>query len=289
MKKEEVQRRVLQNGNPLPLSKFTWDDETKTFSSKQINLVIDFSDHDYCTFDTCPYCTFDTGSYCTFKTGSYCTFDTGFDCTFDTDSDCTFETGSDCTFDTGSFCVIVNRNIFEVIQPNEGDIITICPDDIPGHLSKKVDEDKYYLNGDRSLGEHIIVDNILSKVINKRKSGDVVIYKVITHEESEESYLVQRGELFAHGNSISDCKKSIIYKISDRDTSKYESMTLDTVLSFEEQVEMYRKITGSCESMTKAFAEKREKKDRTIREVIEITKGQYNNDVLKKIFETKTE
>ena len=44
-------------------------------------------------------------------------------CTFNTDSDCTFDTGSDCTFNTDSDCVIVRRDIFEVIQPEEGTTI----------------------------------------------------------------------------------------------------------------------------------------------------------------------
>ena len=33
MNKKEVQKRVLQEGKPLALSKFKWDEKTKTFSS----------------------------------------------------------------------------------------------------------------------------------------------------------------------------------------------------------------------------------------------------------------
>jgi hypothetical protein len=132
MNKKEVQQRVLQNGKPLDLYKFTWDENTKTFSSSENNLVIDFNNVDDCTFKTGSYCTFYTGSYCTFntssdctfKTGSYCTFDTGSyctfntssDCTFDTSSYCTFKTGSYCTFDTGEDCVVVRRDVYEVIE-----------------------------------------------------------------------------------------------------------------------------------------------------------------------------
>ena len=113
MNKKQVQQRVLQNGNPLPLDKFEWDEKTNTFSSNEDNLVLDFQGIDYCTFKTgsdCTFdtgfdCTFDTGSYCTFDTGSGCTFDTGFYCTFDTGCDCIFDTGSDCTFKTGSGCI----------------------------------------------------------------------------------------------------------------------------------------------------------------------------------------
>lgn len=43
---------------------------------------------------------------------------------------------------------------------------------------------------------------------------------------------------------------------------------------------MYRVITGSCESGTRYFVEQNKdkiKESYTIREVIELTKGQYNN------------
>ena len=33
MNKKEVQQRVLQNGKPLDLDKFEWDEKTNTFSS----------------------------------------------------------------------------------------------------------------------------------------------------------------------------------------------------------------------------------------------------------------
>jgi hypothetical protein len=150
MKKLEIQKRVLQNGKPLDLDDFTWDENSRTFSTSESYLVLDFKDINSCSFITGYECTFDTGSYCsfntgfdcTFKTGSYCsfitgygctfttshdcTFDTEFDCSFNTGSYCTFKTGSDCTFDTlsdctftvGEDCVIVRRGIFlEIIQP----------------------------------------------------------------------------------------------------------------------------------------------------------------------------
>jgi len=148
--------KVTKDGKELSKSLYTWDDATKTLSTNEGGLVLDFSGWDgvtfktgsnctfkteyggtfntgpNCTFKTGSSCTFKTWSYCTFNTGSGCTFDTWYDCTFNTGSNCTFDTGSGCTFDTGSGCtfkagysctfdawprcVIVRRDVFEVIQ-----------------------------------------------------------------------------------------------------------------------------------------------------------------------------
>ena len=157
MTKLEVQQRVSKDGKPLDLNRFSWDEETKTFSSTEEGLVLDFSDVDgctfnagysctfntgyYCTFNTrgsCTfktgyYCTFNTGSGCTFKTGHGCTFNAGYSCTFNTGGSCTFNTGGSCTFNTGKQGVVVRRDIFEVIQLVEGQQIRLNGFEIPGY------------------------------------------------------------------------------------------------------------------------------------------------------------
>ena len=148
---------VTQYGIPLDPSKYNWDPKTKTFSTNEHDLVLDFSNINGVIFDTGSYCKFDTGDSCTFKTGSYCTFDTGSNCTFKTISDCTFKTisdctfktghsctfktGSDCTFDTGDNCtfktgkesVIVRRDVFEIIQPKPEETIKLNSISIKGY------------------------------------------------------------------------------------------------------------------------------------------------------------
>jgi len=166
---------ITKNGKPLDKKLYTIDEKTKTFSSNESGLVLDFSDEygwvfntnsdctfktdSDCTFDTGFGCTFDTGPDCTFKTGSDCTFDTGYDCTFktgydctfktdsdctfDTSYDCTFNTGYDCTFKTGFDCVVVRRDIFEVIKLKEGKKIKLNRYSIKGYkvLVKKATKD----------------------------------------------------------------------------------------------------------------------------------------------------
>jgi hypothetical protein len=347
MTKKEVQNKVSKNGKKLPLNKFNWDEKTKTFSSIEDGLVLDFKSingitfktgdnctfktGDNCTFKTGSSCTFDTGSRCTFNTGSRCTFntifsctfDTGFSCTFDTgsrctfdtgsrctfntDSDCTFNTGSDCTFKTGSDCtfktgsdctfkttsdcsfntgekcVIIRRDEYQIIQPLENEIIKLCPNYIEGYISKRENEDGFYMdiNGERI--EHIIADRILSKVISKRNG----IYKVINHGENEETYIIERDGVYSHGETLKEAKESLLYKLSDRDTSKYDNFKLTDEVSFEEAIQMYMCITGACSSGTKYFVDNilKDKKDKyTIQEIINLTEGQYNSNRFKEFF-----
>ena len=93
MTKQEVSQRVLQNGKPLSEDKFTWDCETKTFSTKESNLVIFFK---YIA-----------------------------NCTFKTDSDCTFDAGYNCIFTCKKWCVVIRRDIYEVIEIPEDTTIKL--------------------------------------------------------------------------------------------------------------------------------------------------------------------
>jgi hypothetical protein len=95
---------VTKNGKELDKRLYTWDEDSKTFSTFEDVLVLDFRGVNGCTFKTGHGCTFKTGYDCTFKTGHDCVFKTGHDCTFKTGHDCTFKTGYNCTFKTGYNC-----------------------------------------------------------------------------------------------------------------------------------------------------------------------------------------
>ena len=285
---------VTKNGKPLEKEKYTWDEKTRTFSTAENYLVLDFRDYDNCTFNTGDGCTFDTGDCCTFDTGWHCTFDTGYGCTFDTGYDCTFKTGygctfntdDSCTFDTGKKCVIVRRDIFEVIQPKENEIIKLCPYQIPGYISKRENEDVFYMDmPDGTRQEHIIADSILSKVISKKTVNGLTVYKVINHNKTKQSFLVFDGENYSHGDTFEEAKESLIYKISNRDTSEFEKYSPNDELDKATLIKMYRAITGACEAGTRYFCENNVLPDKcTIKKAIELTKGQYNADKFEKFF-----
>jgi len=238
-----------------------------------------------CTFDTGSDCTFDTGSDCTFDTGSDCTFDTSSGCTFDTSSDCTFKTGWDCTFKTGSGCVVVRRDILDVLKLEKGIKYQLPPYNIKGYI-----KDGYYYLEDKKQYKAIVADGILSEIMSEKKNKDLTVYKVKNYGETETTYLIKQetpeGDIYSHGQTLKNAKDSLIYKISSRDTSQYENLTVDDTVTFEEAIKMYRAITGACEFGVKSFVETlpEKKKKYKISEIIKITENQFGNEEFKKFF-----
>lgn len=67
MNKEEIQRRVLQGKRKkklLELDRFEWNEKTKTFSTSEDNLVLNFKGIDGISFKTGSKCNFVTGDNC---------------------------------------------------------------------------------------------------------------------------------------------------------------------------------------------------------------------------------
>ena len=155
--------------------------------------------------------------------------------------------------------------------------IKLCPYQTKGYLIQKEDGRWY-----KDDVEHIIVDGILSKVISHKGN----VYKVINHGEENESYIVTDGTNYSHGETLKEAKESLIYKISDRDTSDFKDLTIDSEITFENAVKMYRKITGACEGGVKGFISTLPsvKEKYTIKEIIELTEGRYNNNLVKQFF-----
>ena len=279
MTKKDIQKRVLKDGEPLALSKFCWDSKTRTFSSTESGLVLDFRGINNCTFKTGYNCTFNTGYNCTFKTGFNCTFKTGGGCTFDTGCDCTFDTGYNCTFKTWGGCVVVRRDVYEVIELVPEKTTVLCPCDIKGYV---VDE-KYSETGKKA----IIADGVLSEIVSQKEKEGITIYKVINHGQTEKTYLIHDGELYSHGKTIKEARDSLKYKISDRDTSKYADLKLDSEVDQGTAIKLYRTITGACESGVRNFMSGLETPPQklTIKEIIKLTEGQYNHNMLVSFFE----
>ncbi len=152
---------------------------------------------------------------------------------------------------------------------------------------KNIREDIFYTLCEHKFREYREFDGIKCAVISHKKD----VYKVKNFGEDFYSYVVEKDDVYAHGKTIKEARESFIYKISNRDTTPYKSMSLDSVLSFEDAIKMYRVITGACEAGTKYFVSNlpEVKKEYSIREIIELTKGQYGNETLREFFEVNHE
>ncbi len=120
-------------------------------------------------------------------------------------------------------------------------------------------------------------DGVFSRVISTRHVGDFTIKRIIIDGQKTQSYLVIRADgIAAHGETIATAKKDLLYKIANRDTSKYKGWKLSDKKTVGELIEAYRVITGACFMGTKAFCEsKKLPKNATVEQAIVITRGQY--------------
>lgn len=133
---------------------------------------------------------------------------------------------------------------------------------------------------------YIKADGIFS-VIDSHHGNVYKVHKL--GKEDRPLYLITDGENnWAHGDTIAEAKADLIYKISDRDTSDYEKMTLDDTLSYEEAIAAYLTITGACSAGTKDFIENSlpspHKDKYSIKEIIDLTTGRYGNEKFAKFF-----
>ena len=134
-------------------------------------------------------------------------------------------------------------------------------------------------------GKYIKADNIFGKIVEQKGN----VYHVKLGKSEDITYLITDGEgRWSHGYTLEKAKDDLIYKITDRDKSDYECLTLDNELSFEDAIVCYRVITGACLFGTRDFIEHRlgeNKKDKyTIKEIITLTKGEYGNEEFGKFF-----
>ena len=131
-------------------------------------------------------------------------------------------------------------------------------------------------------GKYIKVDDIFTEVVYKKGN----VYQVKKLNNPTEFYLVTDGTKWAHGDTLKEAYQDLVYKVTNRSKEDFEHLTLDSALTFEDSVACYRTITSACSFGTRDFVQSNgiEEKDRTISEIIELTKGSYGNDSFVKFF-----
>jgi hypothetical protein len=101
-------------------------------------------------------------------------------------------------------------------------------------------------------------------------------------------FVVQKGEIFSHGETVKQAVHDLRYKLSDRDTTKYKDWTIDTIKPLEQVIASYMCITGACSTGTKMFCEGKTLPEKlSIKKAIELTKGAYRSEQFANFFKGK--
>ena len=138
-------------------------------------------------------------------------------------------------------------------------------------------------DGDYVPGKYLYADGILTH-IKRRKQMQGYTYYV---GKIKNRNVIFDGTNYAHCESFSEGVEDLIFKAAkDRGSDQYKGMSLDTEVTLSEAKTMYRIITGACRQGTNSFVESQEnlKEKYTIRELIEITKGQYRASIFEDFF-----
>ena len=138
-------------------------------------------------------------------------------------------------------------------------------------------------NGDYVAGKYLFADNILTQIKGKKTVGKYTVYV----GKIKGKNVVSDGVNYAHCDKLRDGISDLLFKTAkDRGAEQYKNLSLDTELTVSEAVTMYRIITGACRQGSEAFVNsQRELKEKyTVRECIELTKGQYNSEKFAEFF-----
>ena len=186
----------------------------------------------------------------------------------------------------------MGRNYFTTI-PNDCLVTCVCCSEGFNDERYRLNQFNYYYLKDDfvhinhpSGREFLHVDGILSEVIEKKGN----VYHVKNGVNEPISYVVTDGNNhWAHGYTLDSAKQDLRYKMSFRDKSEYEKLTLESELTFYEAVACYRVITGACKFGTNDYLKHRlpepRKEKYTIKEIIELTKGEYGGKEFREFFE----
>ena len=135
---------------------------------------------------------------------------------------------------------------------------------------------RHLRNGDYIPNRYLYADGILTHIRGCKRVGDYIIYI----GKIKGRNVVSDGTLYAHCSKLSDGIADIAFKrAKSRGADQYKGVTLDSVVTLDEAVTMYRVITGACRQGSQAFVDNLgdKRKDKyTIRECIELTRGQFN-------------
>jgi hypothetical protein len=130
----------------------------------------------------------------------------------------------------------------------------------------------------------LYADGILAEIVQQRGN----VYRVRIVGKSVIGYVVTNGNgAHSHGATLKEARDGLIFKLTDRDTTRFKAWTLETKVTLADAVQAYRAITGACEQGVRLFIEKRGgvAKSLAVREIVEMTRGEYGAEVFRKFFD----
>ncbi|MGN0476269.1 MAG: hypothetical protein ACI4HM_02920 [Ruminococcus sp.] len=140
-------------------------------------------------------------------------------------------------------------------------------------------------NGDYVPEKYLYADNMLTHIKGEKNIKGYTFYI----GKIKGKNVIFDGKNYAHCKTFKDGIFDLKFKeAKDRGAEQYKNLSFDSKVKTEELIMMYRIITGACQQGTANFVASlgnNLKESYTIREAIEITKGQYNADVFKRFFE----
>lgn len=138
-------------------------------------------------------------------------------------------------------------------------------------------------DGDYVEGKYLYADGILLHIKRKRKIGEFTLFV----GKIKGRNCVYDGKNYAHCDTVREGIADLLFKSAkDRGAEQYKNLSLETELTVEEAVTMYRVITGACRAGSENFVNSLGtlKEKYTIREAIELTKGQYGAERFREFF-----
>ena len=140
-------------------------------------------------------------------------------------------------------------------------------------------------DGEYAEGRYLYADGVLTHIKGRRKAGKYTFYIGKIRGKN----VVTDGKHYAHCDKLRDGVADLMYKTAkDRGAEQYKGMDMDAEMTVDEAVTMYRVITGACRQGSESFVNSLGDKLKgryTVREMIELTRGQYGSEAFARFFE----
>ena len=174
------------------------------------------------------------------------------------------------------------KQLKEMIERDDGNLY-LSGTQITAAEQRKVNRLR---NGDYKEGRYLYADCMLTHIKGRKTFGKFTLFI----GKIKGKNVISDGVNYAHCDKPREGVADLLFKAAkDRGAEQYRGLSLDTKITVSEAVTMYRIITGACRAGSEAFVNSlgKLKEKYTIREAIELTKGQYNAEKFAGFFREK--